>query len=88
MTVDFATVELSPVPGIISGMTRGCDQVVVTMKKVMSKKPKSTMGVRSTLVDNFLERSDPDLGFTNELFISAINNPLKLDADMIEIHTP
>jgi hypothetical protein len=31
-------------------------QVIDTMKKVMSRNPRSTIGVRSTRVDNFLQR--------------------------------
>ena len=39
--------------GIASCMATGCDIVVVNMKKVIKRKAKSTIGVKSTFVDIF-----------------------------------
>ena len=44
----------SPSAGILNSVAFGVDQVVVTMKKVIKRKPRSTMGVRSTRGDSFL----------------------------------
>lgn len=64
--------------------------VVVKMKKVMSRKPRSTMGVRSTRVESFLDFVTPrDLRFVVVVDISAMvewfwNKMFKLD-DSISI---
>ena len=41
--------------GMISFATVGSERAVVSIKKVISKKPRSTIGVRSTLNDFFAE---------------------------------
>nr|GFB08637.1 hypothetical protein [Tanacetum cinerariifolium] len=47
--------------GIVSCSTLGLAKVVVSMKKVSSRKARSTMGVMSTLVDAFFARFLPPL---------------------------
>jgi hypothetical protein len=45
--------------GRFSFIDEGCVMVVVKMKKVMSRKPRSTIGVRSTRVDSFFDFLTP-----------------------------
>ena len=52
--------------------------VVVMMKNVISRKPRSTIGVRSTLVESFFPCVRDLLPVEEAVFISAINSGLLL----------
>ena len=58
--------------GIFNTIAVGCDMLVVKMKKVMSRNPRSTIGVRSTRVDNFFDFGTPGLGLEVVVVISAM----------------
>ncbi len=47
--------------GSIISMTLGCDMVLVKTKKVIKRKPRSTMGVRSTRVERRFVDLEKDL---------------------------
>ena len=87
--VSSVVVTLSP--AVISGSPAGKYNriafgvviLVVKMKKVIRRNPRSTIGVRSTRVDNFLVlRTPARWGRPAELLISAINDCL-----IIRCHT-
>src|SRR5574343_524330 len=60
--------------GMFSSMALGLFNVVVNIKKVIRRKAKSTIGVKSTLVDSFFDRFLPCFFLLppSEVFISAI----------------
>src|SRR6185369_10336410 len=59
--------------GMFNFKQLGSDSCVEKIKNVISKNPRSTMGVRSTLVDSFLFLRMPAIGRSAEaVFISAI----------------
>src|SRR5215475_4850288 len=72
MTVDSPAFVV-PSAGKIKRMAVGFVRAVVKMKKVMSRKPRSTMGVRSTRVESFFDFFTPrDLRGVAGVDISAM----------------
>jgi hypothetical protein len=64
---------VSVLSGMFNCMVTGFANVVVNIKKVIKRKPKSTIGVMSILVDIFLLRFFPPFFPPPELSISAIS---------------
>ena len=72
MVVLAPTAPGGPSTGIASDIDLGFDKVVVRIKKVISKKAKSTMAVRSTRVDIRLRELLPPV------FREALNSAITL----------
>jgi hypothetical protein len=72
VTVVLSPTALAGPTGMANNIALGFDSVVVKIKKVISKKARSTIAVRSTLTDSFLREPLPPV------FWDAVNSAITL----------